>query len=1058
MTMELQLLEGRWGAEQLLLRRWMSHAERLTLLTVEVPLLTDLPRAAAAFLREQGACLSFRVKDGGTADRERLARLLWQAWQSGDAPENLEAAELADRAPECAQFLLISHAERLDREVPLGLFLEDLLLSCGDQLHVVLTAEEPIPFLEQLEELPRLSASVGAGALVLEREEAEELLESAYPGLTASDRQLAFRLSGGWISALDAAAAHLAANSGSAVHRTPDERSYFPPELGNLLERWTASWPLEQLECLEKLCVCTAFSDALAKRLTAGNSAPVHRLAAAGFPVRGSQQLDATYTLNPMFQTWLYHRTQQVRGQDFLLEQHRLAAAVGLERRDWMEVFRHQLRRGNIEEASRMLRYLSFSELDTALLDEYRDLLRRQPPGSMNKLPWVQLGYAIAMKYRHPNIAFRSLHRALELFQDAGERAGVVLVCCQQISMGFFASEQRNLLQDSLRILAEEQFDADELDPLLEGYRKVFTAYAVLQQETGCARAVDLLEQAREIASVLDDANLRLWTCFVLVLTYRQDTRYAGGLTAVLDEAMVLVERPEVQKPLKMCFYQTVAFLYFVEGGRYGEACACCEQAARIADAIEAASYNVYINMIHAYALDCLGRFPRAEQVILETARRCGSVLSVRNEHLWAYYLMGQSYHYFMKGDWGLALETAEKAVTYATRSGSASYMARSQLVLGNILAEHDDLDQAEEAARRCLEVCGDREKYRFYILSAQFLQALILSRRGRRKEFEAAMAQLADGSRAAGIYHYNFTKPAAICRVVREYRPQERDKRFFAQVEAYNDLERRPAEAPILAEARPDTALEIRLLGPLQVLSDGRELAPCASARAGQLLRLLALDGGAVNIHKLLDAIWPDWEEKAAMNSFYFTLHQLRTCLGQKDAVIYRRGQCALNPDLVTVDAALFRKLAENARDYLRAGDLYAARRYYDQALLLCRGPVLDGDDLMGNAQLQQEDVERTVHAVMREYGLVCLRQRRPDKAERILARAMASPFADEGTVRLFIRAQYLAGDKRGALSTYERLCHQLQEELGVEPHRRTYELAERIRRNQELTDLTEE
>ena len=194
MTMELHLLEGRWGAEQLLLRRWVSHAERLTLLTVEVPLLTDLPRAAAAFLREQGACLSFRVKGGGTEDRERLARRLWRAWESGDAPEGLEAAELADRAPECAQFLLISHAERLDREEPLGLFLEDLLLSCGEQLHVVLAAEEPIPFLEQLEELPRLSASVGTGALSLEREEAEELLESAYPGLTASDRQLAFRL------------------------------------------------------------------------------------------------------------------------------------------------------------------------------------------------------------------------------------------------------------------------------------------------------------------------------------------------------------------------------------------------------------------------------------------------------------------------------------------------------------------------------------------------------------------------------------------------------------------------------------------------------------------------------------------------------------------------------------------------------------------------------------------------------------------------------------------------------------------------------------------------
>ncbi|MCI9577676.1 MAG: hypothetical protein HFF98_02390 [Oscillibacter sp.] len=1057
--MELQLLEGRRGVEQCLIRRWLAHAEHLTLLAVEVPLLSDLPRAAAAFLRERGDCLSFRIKTADAADRERLTRLLKRSWCGApDASGVLDAAALAECLPESDRFLLISHAEHLNREEPLGLFLEDLLLSCGEQLHIVLTAEGPIPFLEQLEELPRLSASVGPGALALEREEAEKLLENAYPSLTAWARQTAFRLSGGWISGLDALAAQLVGDSGSAAHRTIDEQSCFPPELGDLLARWTASWPLEQLECLEKLCVCTAFSSGLAERLTGGSCAPLYRLAAEGFPVRGPQRLDAAYTLNPMVQTWLYHRTREIRGQDFLLEQHRLAAAMGLERQDWMEVFRHQLHRGRIEEASRMLRYLSFSELDAALLEEYRDQLRRQSPGSMNQLPWVQLGYAIAMKYRHPNIAFRSLRRALELFQAAGERAGVVLVCCQQISMGFFASEQRDLLQNALCILAEEHFDADELDPLLEGYRRVFTAYAALQQERGCARAIDLLEQAREIASVLDDANLRLWTCFVLVLTYRQDTRYAGGLTAVLDEAMVLVEQPEVQKPLKMCFYQTVAFLYFVEGGRYGEACACCEQATRIADAIGAVSYSVYINMTHAYALDCLGRFSRAEQVILETARRCGSVLSVRNEHLWAYYLIGQSYHYFMKGDWGLALETAEKAATYATRSGSTSYVARSQLVLGNILADHGVLDQAEEAARRCLEVCGEREKYRFYILSAQFLQVLILSRRNEREAFETAMARLAAGSRAAGIYHYNFTKPSSICRVVREYRPQERDKRFFAQIEAYNDLELRPAETPILAEARPDTPLEVRLLGPLQVFSGGRELALCSSARAGLLLRLLALDGGAVSIHKLLEAIWPEWEEKSATNSFYFTLHQLRTYLGRKDAVTYRRGQCALNPELVTVDAALFHKLAENARAYLRAGDLYAARRYYDQALLLCRGPVLDGDDLMGDAQLQQEDMERMVHAVMRECGAVCLRQRRPDKAERVLTRAMSSPFADEGTVRLFIRAQYLIGDKRGALSTYERLCRQLQEELGVEPHRRTHELADRIRRNQELTDLSEE
>lgn len=53
---------------------------------------------------------------------------------------------------------------------------------------------------------------------------------------------------------------------------------------------------------------------------------------------------------------------------------------------------------------------------------------------------------------------------------------------------------------------------------------------------------------------------------------------------------------------------------------------------------------------------------------------------------------------------------------------------------------------------------------------------------------------------------------------------------------------------------------------------------------------------------------------------------------------------------------------------------------------------------------------------------------------------------------------AQYLSGNKSGALSTYERLCRLLQTELGVEPHRLTNSLIDRIRRNQEVTDLFQE
>lgn len=1054
----LGLSKPRYEAERSFIRQWLASAPELTLLALEIPTLTDLAREASVCLREQGLCLSFRMDSGGDADLQRLCRALWKLWAKEPAPQAPTVWELLDRQPEEDCFLLISRAEQLTCHMPLGEFLLDLLSHCAPSLHVVLMAGCAIPLLSQAEDLPPLAAAVTPGALVQEPGTAAPVLQEAYPGLSEFDCQSVCHHCGGWISALDAAVADLTAQQEQRADGASGDPARFSPAIGRLLEQWTASWPETYLSCLERLCVCREVPEKLAQRLTGETFSTLSLLAQTGFPLRACSTPEPAYTLNPVFQAWLYHRTGQTRGRGFLLEQHKIAAEYYSEAENWPEVFRHQLCRGYVEEAAKVMRHLAFSDFDPAQLEEYRSLLRKRPPAAMDRLPWVQFGYAIAVKYRYPNIAFRCLDRALELFEAAGDHVGIVLVCCQKISLGFFATEQKSILQEALQTLTENSFDIDQLDPILDGYRKVFTAYGLLQQGNTGSQTIDLLEQARESAIIRNDKNLRLWACFVLILAYKQDIRYTAGLPAVLNEAMELAESHHVQKSLKMCLYQTVAFLCFVEGGRYEEACSCCEKAIRIADTIEATGYSVYINMIHAYALDCLGRYEKAEQVILDTARKSDSILNVRNEHLLAYYLIGQSYHYFSKGDWGLALDTAEKAVSYAVRSGRTSYLARSLLALGNILAEHDLCDRAQAVASQCLDLCAQQEKYRFYAISARFLQSQLLKKQGRRRDFEQAMAALAEESKSAGIFHYNFAKPSVISMLCQGFTPPEPHRRFFMQLQSCNTVQTSSGEAPILTQMRANTPLEICILGPLQVFSNGQPLDACASARAGQLLRLLALDGSPLSVHKLLEAIWPEWDEKAAMNSFYFTLYQLRSYLDTKDAVLYRRGQCSLNPALVTVDAALFRELIQSAQQYLRTDNLYAASRYYDQALTLCRGQVLDGDDLPEDFVLQREDLERSMYVAMREYGSVCLRRHMADKAERILSRAMQNTFADEGTARLLMLAQYLAGNKSGALSTYERLCRMLQSELGVEPHRLTNSLIDRIRRNQEVSDLFQE
>ncbi len=312
------LSKPRYEAERSFIRQWLASAPDLTLLALEIPTLTDLAREASVYLREQGLCLSFRIDSGGDADLQRLCRALWKLWAKEPAPQAPTVWDLLDRQPEEDFFLLISRAEQLTCHIPLGEFLLDLLSHCAPSLHVVLMAGCAIPLLSQAEDLPTLAAAVTPGALVQQPDTAAPVLLEAYPGLSEFDCQSVCHHCGGWISALDTAVADLTAQQQTGA--APGGPSHFSPAIGSLLERWTASWPETYLSCLERLCVCREAPEKLAQRLTGETFSTLSLLAQTGFPLRACSTPEPAYTLNPVFQTWLYHRTGQTRGRGFLLE------------------------------------------------------------------------------------------------------------------------------------------------------------------------------------------------------------------------------------------------------------------------------------------------------------------------------------------------------------------------------------------------------------------------------------------------------------------------------------------------------------------------------------------------------------------------------------------------------------------------------------------------------------------------------------------------------------------------------------------------------------------
>src|SRR6266511_5467831 len=118
-----------------------------------------------------------------------------------------------------------------------------------------------------------------------------------------------------------------------------------------------------------------------------------------------------------------------------------------------------------------------------------------------------------------------------------------------------------------------------------------------------------------------------------------------------------------------------------------------------------------------------------------------------------------------------------------------------------------------------------------------------------------------------------------------------------------------------------PEARLDVRVLGPLEALSDGHAI-PLGGAKPHALLAALALEPGrVVSVDRLVDNLWPGEPPDTAAHAVQVYVSQLRTALGA--AAITTRGTgYARELDPECVDAHRFARLADDGGGALHAGD----------------------------------------------------------------------------------------------------------------------------------------
>ncbi len=228
--------------------------------------------------------------------------------------------------------------------------------------------------------------------------------------------------------------------------------------------------------------------------------------------------------------------------------------------------------------------------------------------------------------------------------------------------------------------------------------------------------------------------------------------------------------------------------------------------------------------------------------------------------------------------------------------------------------------------------------------------------------------------------------------------------------------------------------AVELRILGPLEVLDDEGAPVDVGGPRPRTLLIDLALaQGHPVPADQLLEDVWSG-ERIPARNNLQVQVSRLRRVLGE-ERIATRGGGYALDLPRDALDAARFDRLSAEGRAALHAGDAEAAATVLRDALALWRGAALVdfADDAFARPVITRLEESRFT-AIEDRVDADLLLGRHAELIGELEALVQEHPLRERLWAQL-MTALYRAGRQADALRAYQRARTVLAEQLGIDP-----------------------
>lgn len=247
--------------------------------------------------------------------------------------------------------------------------------------------------------------------------------------------------------------------------------------------------------------------------------------------------------------------------------------------------------------------------------------------------------------------------------------------------------------------------------------------------------------------------------------------------------------------------------------------------------------------------------------------------------------------------------------------------------------------------------------------------------------------------------------------------------------------------------------ALDFRILGPLEVLEDGRLVTLGGPRQRGVLVVLLLSAGEAVQASRLIHDVWDDDPPAAAANVLQGYVSGLRKVLGRNTIETRGSGYALVLGPGDEMDVHRFEELVGQAES---AAPVVAAARLRD-ALSVWRGPALADFAVEPFARPAAARLEELrLHALERRLQAELAAGRHEELVGELQGLVYEHPLR-EHLRRLLMLALYRSGRQAEALEAYRDARTVLVGELGIDPSPALQELEQAILRQDAALELAE-